>query len=127
MAQAGGDLPPRNTAGTIALLCSLLGLVFMALIPPIGLVLAFAAIVLGLIGRARSLRGEATNRGQALVSIALGGLGLVVSVVLIVDEAAYVAAHPGLVHSLTQCRAQARTSKAVASCVQRFTKAVQRG
>lgn len=98
----------------------------MALIPPIGLVLALAAIVLGLIGRARSIRGEATNRGQALVSIALGCVGLVVAVVLIVDEAVFVAAHTGLVHSLTQCRAQARTSKAVATCVQRFTKAVQR-
>lgn len=116
----------RNTAGTIALLCGLLGLVFMALVPPIGLVLALAAIVLGLIGRARSLRGEATNRGQALAGAGLGALGMVVSLILIVDEAIYVAAHPALVHSLTQCRAQARTSKAVATCVQRFTKAVQR-
>lgn len=116
----------RNTAGTIALLFGLLGLVFMALIPPIGLLLALAAIVLGLIGRARSRRGEATNRGQALVGAALGALGVVVSLVLIIDEAVFVAAHPALVHGLTQCRAQARTSKAVAACVQRFTKAVQR-
>lgn len=115
----------RNGAGTGALLCGLLGLVFMALLPPIGLLLAIVAICLGLVGRARSLRGLATNRGQALAALLCGAISLIVSGVFVITEVVYVVNHPGLIHSISNCAAKARTSKESQACVQRLTKVIQ--
>lgn len=119
------DPRARNNAGTAALLFGLLGLVFMALFPPIGLLLAVAAIVCGLVGRARGLRGVATNRGQVLAGLLCGGVGLAVSGAFVITEAVYVANHPALLHNISSCAAKAHTSKASTACVQRLTKAIQ--
>lgn len=117
--------PARNGAGTAALLCGLLALVFMALFPPIGLLLAIVAIVCGLTGRARGRRGVASNRGQVLAGLLCGTVGLAVSGAFVITEAVYVASHPALIHGLSSCAAKAATSKESANCVQRVTKAIQ--
>ncbi|MGH9055186.1 MAG: hypothetical protein ACRDYY_04870, partial [Acidimicrobiales bacterium] len=79
----------------------------------------------GLVARARNLRGEASNRGQALAALGCGVVALVVSGILVGQEAAYLSGHPGLVHNIAQCRAQAHTAKAAAACVRQLTHAIQ--
>ncbi len=122
------DIPAsaqRNLAGTLGLAFGLLSLVFMALVPPLGLLSGVAATCLALIGRARIRRGQASNRGQAMIGLVCGVIGLLASGALVIDEAVYLATHPALVHSISECGAHARTAKARSLCIQSLTKAVE--
>ncbi|MTE19371.1 DUF4190 domain-containing protein [Streptomyces sp. TRM43335] len=78
-----GGRPPRNGLGIAALVLGVIALLlFWTLLG--GIVLGLAAIVLGIVGRRRAKRGEATNGGMALAGAVVGGLGLVASVALVV-------------------------------------------
>lgn len=84
-----GDGPPvpRNGLGTAALVLGIVGLAFTLVVfffPFIGLVLGIAAVVLGVRGRGRARRQEATNGGAALAGIITGAIAVVLSGVIIV-------------------------------------------
>lgn len=82
-----GYTPPpqlmRNGLGIAALVVALLSLP-AALTIVGGLILGITAIVLGVMGRGRVSRGEADNGGVAVAGIVLGGLGVALSLVMII-------------------------------------------
>lgn len=74
--------PVRNGLGTVGLVLGVLALLGSVGVLP-GLLLGPAAVVLGLLGRARARRGEATNGTAAVAAAVTGGVGLLVSVGLV--------------------------------------------
>ncbi len=82
----GEPLPPRgparNGVGTTGLVLGVLALLGSVAVLP-GLLLGPAAVVLGLLGRARARRGEATNGTAAVVASVTGAVGLLISAGLV--------------------------------------------
>lgn len=82
----GGYQPPptgpRNGLGIAALVVAILGLVFCWTVVG-GVMLGVVAVIIGIVGRGRAKRGEATNGGVALAGALLGVLAVVVSLVFI--------------------------------------------
>ncbi|MFI0736513.1 DUF4190 domain-containing protein [Streptomyces sp. NPDC021100] len=74
---------PDNGFGTAALVLGIVSLV-LAVSVVLGLVLGVLAVIFGAVGRAKAVRGVATNRGQALAGLILGALGLAASVAVLV-------------------------------------------
>ncbi|MFI9719588.1 DUF4190 domain-containing protein [Streptomyces sp. NPDC052396] len=74
---------PNNGFGVAALVLGILGLV-LSMTVLFGVVLGVLALVFGVIGRAKAARGEATNQGQALAGLILGGVALVASALFVV-------------------------------------------
>ena len=72
---------PRNGLGTAALVLGILAVITGLFI--VGGLLGIAAIVLGVLGRKRVARGEATNGGMAIAGIVLGVLGVLLSALAI--------------------------------------------
>jgi hypothetical protein len=72
----------RNGFGVAALILGLLALVLSWTIIG-GIVLGALALIFGLLGRARAKRGEATNGGMSIAGLALGVIGLLISIGLI--------------------------------------------
>lgn len=90
---------PMNWLGSTALAMAIVGLVFCFSVIG-GVVCGVVAVILGVSGRGRVKRGEATNGAVATAGIALGALAVVVSLAVIavwvriyheVDVPAYVA------------------------------------
>ncbi|MFD5041483.1 DUF4352 domain-containing protein [Streptomyces sp. NPDC058377] len=82
-AQAPGTLPARNGLGVAALVLGIIGTV-SGLIPFffwLAGILGLIALILGLAGRGRAKRGEATNKGVTTFGAVLGLVALVLSVV----------------------------------------------
>ncbi len=75
----GASRPARNGVGIAALVLGILALV-TAITLIGGVVLGVVAIVLGLVGRGRARRGEATNGGMATTGIVLGLVGILASI-----------------------------------------------
>jgi hypothetical protein len=73
---------PRNGLGTGALVCGILGVVGIITVVG-GIVLGIVAVVLGILGRGRAKRHEATNGSSATAGIVLGAIALVLSGALI--------------------------------------------
>lgn len=107
------------------MLFGLVSLALMALLPPLGLVAALLGVGFGCVGRARVARGEASNRGQAVIGLVCAAVGVAVSGTLVVSEAIYLAGHPALVRSLSGCVKRAGTAQARNACVQRLTKTIE--
>jgi hypothetical protein len=82
----GGYQPPppgpRNGLGIAALVVAILGLVFCWTVIG-GVVLGVVAVIIGIIGRGRAKRGQATNGGVAIAGVLLGVLAVIVSLVFI--------------------------------------------
>ncbi|MGW7412534.1 DUF4190 domain-containing protein [Streptomyces sp. NPDC054863] len=79
----GAPRAARNGLGTAALILGIVG-ALSGLIPLLfwaAGILGLTALILGLIGRGRVKRGEATNKGVALTGAALGLVSLILSVV----------------------------------------------
>ncbi|WP_206300225.1 DUF4190 domain-containing protein [Streptomyces mangrovisoli] len=75
--------PPSNGQGTAALVTGILSTVGFFL-SPLSLLAGAVAVVLGVLGRRRVLRDEATNRGQALAGIICGATGVVLGAAMLV-------------------------------------------
>jgi hypothetical protein len=75
-----GATGPRNGLGTASLIVAIVSLITVFG----GVVFGIVAIVLGVMGRGRVKRGEATNGGVALAGIILGALSFLVSAAAIV-------------------------------------------
>ena len=75
--------PPRNGLGIAAFVLGLFALLFSWTVLG-GIVLGVPAVTLGLLGRGRARRGEATNGRLSVAGTVLGAIGLLVAIVLIV-------------------------------------------
>jgi hypothetical protein len=73
---------PRNGMGTAAIVFGILALLTCWWLPIVGGILGIVAIILGVVGRGRAKRMEATNKGVATTGLVLGILSLVVNIVL---------------------------------------------
>jgi len=73
--------------------------------------------VLGVVGRGRAKRGEATNGGMALAGVILGALGLLFSVALIALGASFLNSDSG--KKLQDCITSAGSDQAAAEQCQR--------
>jgi hypothetical protein len=80
----GAPAPVRNGLGTAALVLGIIGAVtgFVPLLFWLGGLLGLLALVLGLMGRGRAKRGEATNKGAATAGAILGLIAMIVGVVI---------------------------------------------
>ncbi|MEU2422517.1 DUF4190 domain-containing protein [Streptomyces sp. NPDC007851] len=74
----GVQLAPNNGMGTASMVTGIISAIGFCLLP-VALVTGVLAIILGVLGRARVRRGEATNAGQALAGIICGAAGLVLA------------------------------------------------
>ena len=70
---------PSNGLGAAAMVVGILSI----FIPGFGLILGIVAIVLGVVGRKRAKRGEATNEGVALAGIITGAVGTLITAAFI--------------------------------------------
>ncbi|MGW2467525.1 DUF4190 domain-containing protein [Streptomyces bauhiniae] len=74
---------PQNNAGTAALVLGILSIVLFCLYGVASLILGIIAVILGVQGRRRADRGEATNRGQAQAGFVLGIIGIIVGIAML--------------------------------------------
>ncbi|MFF9848358.1 DUF4190 domain-containing protein [Streptomyces litmocidini] len=76
-----GGQPQNNGMGTASMV---LGILAVALAfcsyGVLGLILGGVALPLGIVGRKRFLRGEASNKGQAVAGITLGSIGIALGI-----------------------------------------------
>lgn len=99
---AYGGAPPRgasNGLGTAALVLGVLAVLTGFFL--IGGLLGIVAVVLGVLGRRKAKRGEATNGGMALAGIVLGVIGVLLAVVAIATTLALF--DSGQVRDLNEC------------------------
>ena len=73
---------PKNGLGIAALIIAILGLVFCWTVIG-GIVLGVVAVIIGIVGRGRAKRGEATNGGLAIAGTVLGALAVIASLAFI--------------------------------------------
>lgn len=71
---------PRNGLGVAALIMGILAVLFGVFFFPLGFVLGLVGVGLGIAGRRRAKRGEATNGGAALTGVVLSVIGLVIAI-----------------------------------------------
>ncbi|WP_276206867.1 DUF4190 domain-containing protein, partial [Streptomyces niveiscabiei] len=71
--------PPSNGLGTSAMITGILAALGFCLWP-VAFVLGILGVVLGILGRRKAARGEATNGGHALAGIICGVAGTLLSV-----------------------------------------------
>lgn len=105
-------------------MCGIFALLFMALIPPIGLVFGVVAIFLGFRGRRNAGRGLADNSGQATFGVVTGMVALCVSVAFLAVNGAFVLGHSTQLGELSRCLAHAHTARAKAVCQARFNRSL---
>lgn len=117
-----GDPPPRGPArnglGVAALVLGILALItFWTLVG--GILFGLLAIILGLVGRGRAKRGEATNGGMALAGVILGALGLLFAAGLIAVGASFLNSDTG--KKLKECAdAAGQSQAAIEQCQREF-------
>lgn len=111
---------PANGTGVAALVVGLVAIPLAVILAPIGLLVAIGAVVLGIMGRRRSARGLATNRGQATAGLWLGVAAFVLAA-LVMALAAFV------FRDLAECLADAGGDEAAIERCQRDFEAELRG
>ncbi len=80
--QAAISRDPKNGMGIAALIFGVLALLTCFWLPVVGGVLGIVAIVLGVVGRGRANRLEATNKGVATTGLVLGIISLIVNIIV---------------------------------------------
>ncbi|MFJ3905903.1 hypothetical protein [Streptomyces sp. NPDC090025] len=79
--QQGWGMQPSNGMGTAAMVVGICGVALaFCSYGILGLILGAVALGLGIAGRKKARRGEATNGGQALAGVILGAVGLALGV-----------------------------------------------
>ncbi|MEW2132271.1 DUF4190 domain-containing protein [Streptomyces sp. NPDC005435] len=79
----GGPALPQNGLGTSAMVLGILALCLFCAYGIPSIVLGIIALVLGVKGKQRADRGEATNRGQAQAGFVMGIIGLVLGILVV--------------------------------------------
>jgi hypothetical protein len=79
----GMPMAPQNNMGTAAMVLGILSCCLFCVYGIVSLVLGVTAIILGVKGKKRADRGEATNRGQAQAGLITGIIGTVLGVLTI--------------------------------------------
>ncbi|MER6128697.1 DUF4190 domain-containing protein [Streptomyces sp. NPDC001795] len=79
----GMPLAPDNGTGTASLVIGIISAVVFCLWP-VSIFMGVLAVILGIVGRRKAHRGEATNGGMALAGIICGAVGFVLGVVLLI-------------------------------------------
>lgn len=105
----------RNGLGVAALVLGILALLGGLFV--VGGLLGLVAIGLGIAGRRRARRGEASNGGMALAGIVLGALGLLLSIAVAVGVSQLV--DPEQFRDLSDCLASAGDDRAAQEQCQR--------
>jgi hypothetical protein len=111
----GGSPSPRNGLGVAALVLGILGLVSSLFV--VGGLLGLVAIVLGVLGRGRAKRREATNGGMALAGILTGAVAVVLSALVLAGVASLF--NQADFGSFTECLEQAGGDQAAVEQCQR--------
>lgn len=110
--------PARNGFGIAALVLGILSVLmfwlWFAAAP-----MAVVAIVLGILGRRRAKRGEATNKGLATAGTVLGVVSLVLLAVVMAAGVAILNSDSG--QDLTSCLDKAQTQPQKQECRQDFS------
>ncbi|HZD64933.1 MAG TPA: DUF4190 domain-containing protein [Acidimicrobiales bacterium] len=109
---------PRNGMGIAALVLGILSLVGIVTIA-VGAIFGILALVFGVVGWSRARRGQATNGGLALAGAITGGVGLKVSVALVVSLSFFVATRARF-RTYSQCLGHATTQGARQVCARQF-------
>lgn len=124
---AFGDPVPRaarNGSGVAALVLGILSLVSWFLL--VGGIFGVIAVVLGVLGRARAGRGEATNGGMALAGILTGALGVLLTILAVAGVVSLLG--DGKLTNLTECLQQAGNDQAaIDECSAEFEDEVRGG
>lgn len=121
---AGQPRAARNGIGIAALVMGILGLITSWLV--FGGLLGLVAVVLGVIGRSRAKRGEATNGGVALAGIITGVLAIALSVLIVVGLVSLFGSDS--VANFAECIEQAGDDQAaIEQCSQQFEENVTGG
>ncbi|GEM_PF-4919277 len=121
--QAAEGASSTGGRGLGALACGFLSLLFMVLVPALGLILGAVAVALGLSARSKVLRGEGGSRAQATFGVFAGGVGLAVSVGLLIATGVFVLHHATDINQLQRCVSHTHTFRGYEVCQQRFTRA----
>ena len=98
----GSPASRRNGLGIAALVSGLLALPGAFLVAP-GVIFGALAVVLGIKGRARARRGEATNGGQALAGLVLGGVAMLFLVAVVGFGALFYGQNRTQINELQDC------------------------
>ncbi|MBC7374389.1 MAG: DUF4190 domain-containing protein [Frankiales bacterium] len=110
--------PPRNGLGVTALALGILALLTSLLFG--GIVFGIAAIIVGVLGRGRVKRAEATNGAMALTGLILGAVSLVISIAVIALGVSILGSDTG--QQYQDCLSQSRGDQtAVERCAQEFS------
>ncbi|MER5210802.1 DUF4190 domain-containing protein [Streptomyces sp. NPDC002838] len=79
----GMPAPPQNGMGTAAMVLGILSCCLFCLYGVLSLALGILAVVLGIKGRKRVQRGEATNHSQAQAGLITGIIGIVLGLIVV--------------------------------------------
>lgn len=91
---APGELRPRNGLGITALVLGVLALLLSWTVIG-GILFGLLALIIGLVGRSRAKRGEATNGGVSVAGVVLGVIGLLIAIGLVVLGASILSSPSG--------------------------------
>lgn len=116
-------IAPKNGLGIAALVVAIIGLVFCWTVAG-GVILGFAAVIIGFVARGRVKRGQATNGGVAIAGIVLGFLAIIVSLVFIPIWVSFFEGMGGT--DYVDCVAKAGDdAQAIQQCVDQFRDRVE--
>ncbi|MGF7236435.1 MAG: DUF4190 domain-containing protein [Frankia sp.] len=116
---------PANGLGTASLVLGIIGITLCWVI--VGAVAGIAAFVLGIIGRARVRRGDATNRGATTAGITLGALSTVIAALIVAGLWTFYAQHRHDIHDYQACKRAATTDQARSDCLTSFKNSLTGG
>ncbi|MFD8910909.1 DUF4190 domain-containing protein [Streptomyces sp. NPDC059575] len=80
---SGGPALPQNGLGTSAMVLGILSICLFCFYGLPSIPLGIIAVVLGVKGKQRADRGEATNRGQAQAGFVMGIIGIVIGILVL--------------------------------------------
>jgi hypothetical protein len=117
----------RNGAGVAALVLGVSSLVAVAsfVLFPLALVGGLIGVVLGVIGMVRAGRGEASNRGQAVMGLVASLLALALAGVLVARVGTWANDNRTPLYRLGKCLAEVQDGPAVGTCFGRFANEVR--
>ena len=112
---------PSNGMGLAALVVGVVAVILAVLVFPLGILAGIVALVLGIIGRKRVSRREATNGGQATAGIVTGVLAIVIGGVLTAIVGTFIIDNADEFEDLADCLAEAGNDTAAQEeCNERF-------